>query len=93
MVPLIKQLGKSLTLIDSIGNGFAWLFAVSGKDSTNVMNGFQLTGGALNRTVSSHIGDRYSIALSQQFTDTENQDSFNINMVISGTIFRSNNTN
>uniref|UniRef100_A0A915EPD0 Nidogen n=1 Tax=Ditylenchus dipsaci TaxID=166011 RepID=A0A915EPD0_9BILA len=81
-----KDVGHSLALLDAIGNGMGWLFAKDSSLTPNVFNGFQLTGGSFNRTVNIHLGDRYAIAIKQQFTDREFRDSFAVNMFVSGTL-------
>ncbi|KAI1717083.1 g2F domain-containing protein [Ditylenchus destructor] len=82
-----KDAGWSLALLDSIGNGIGWMFAKAYEGSaSNVLNGFQLTGGAFNRTITIHLGDRYAIVVRQQFTDRQFSDNFAINIFVSGTL-------
>uniref|UniRef100_A0A1I7XL50 Nidogen G2 beta-barrel domain-containing protein n=1 Tax=Heterorhabditis bacteriophora TaxID=37862 RepID=A0A1I7XL50_HETBA len=60
------DLGHPFLLLNSIGSVMGWLFAE--VHSPAVYNGFQLTGGLFNRTVTLHIGDRYYVTIKQQFS-------------------------
>ncbi|ETN72184.1 G2F domain protein, partial [Necator americanus] len=52
-----SDLGSPFLLLNPIGSIMGWLFA--DVQSSTAYNGFQLTGGLFNRTVTLHIGDRY----------------------------------
>ena len=80
--------GKSLLLLDTLGNIFGWLFPKNTSDSEagKLLNGFQLTGGIFNRTVTIHLGERYSISIQQKFTYQPSRDAYNVYMYLSGTL-------
>uniref|UniRef100_A0A7E4W1P9 Nidogen n=1 Tax=Panagrellus redivivus TaxID=6233 RepID=A0A7E4W1P9_PANRE len=82
-VPL--AIAPALLYLDSIGNIIGWLFATQGSE--NAYNGFDLTGGVLNRTVSIHLGDRYALLIKQDFLGRKaDQDFITANVFVSGTL-------
>lgn len=95
-----KEKGKSLLLLDTIGSIFGWLFAkVSDSETEKIQNGFSLTGkifikftklcylgSIFNRTVTIHLGERYSISIQQKFTYQPSRDSYSVYMYLSGTL-------
>lgn len=47
-----KEKGKSLLLLDTIGNIFGWLFAkVNDSETEKIQNGFSLTGNFKNNRI------------------------------------------
>ncbi|VDM83338.1 unnamed protein product, partial [Strongylus vulgaris] len=51
-----------------------------------VYNGFQLTGGLFNRTVTLHIGDRYQVSIRQKFSGRDIYHYFKATVFVSGTL-------
>ncbi|KAI6214615.1 NIDogen [Aphelenchoides besseyi] len=78
-----EEFGWSLQLLDSIANIMSWLF---GKiESSDVQNGFRLTGGVFNRSLNIHLGEQYVIAVRQTFTGREG-DLLRVDIFVSGTL-------
>ncbi|PAV58921.1 hypothetical protein WR25_10468 [Diploscapter pachys] len=78
-----SDLGHSFLLLHPIGSVMGWLFAVAGPDA---YNGFELTGGVLNRTVALHIGDRYRVSIRQEFHGQDDYQYLKSNVYIHGTL-------
>lgn len=62
-IPL--ELGRPLLLLGTLGGVMGWLFAK--PTSPNAYNGFQLTGGFLNRTATVHISE-HTVTIQQDFS-------------------------
>ncbi|VDL84212.1 unnamed protein product [Nippostrongylus brasiliensis] len=62
-----SDLGHPFLLLNPIGSVMGWLFAET--QSPTAYNGYQLTGGHLNRSVTLHIGDRYHAFISGTLPD------------------------
>ncbi|VDM59952.1 unnamed protein product [Angiostrongylus costaricensis] len=79
-----SDLGYPLLLLNPIGSIMGWLFAE--VKSPSVYNGFQLTGGLFNRTVTLHIGDRSHLTIRQQFSGRDIYHYFKSTVFVSGTL-------
>ncbi|KAJ1346639.1 hypothetical protein KIN20_001510 [Parelaphostrongylus tenuis] len=79
-----SDLGYPLLLLNPIGSIMGWLFAE--VKSPSVYNGFQLTGGLFNRTVTLHIGDRSHLSIRQQFSGRDIYHYFKSTVFVSGTL-------
>ncbi|KIH62771.1 G2F domain protein [Ancylostoma duodenale] len=79
-----SDLGSPFLLLNSIGSIMGWLFA--DVKSPTAYNGFQLTGGLFNRTVTLHIGDRYQVSIRQKFSGRDIYHYFKATVFVSGTL-------
>ncbi|KJH50181.1 G2F domain protein [Dictyocaulus viviparus] len=79
-----SNLGYPFLLLNPIGSIMGWLFAE--VQSPSVYNGFQLTGGLFNRTVTLHIGDRNHLSIRQQFSGPDIYHHFKSVVFVSGTL-------
>ncbi|TKR60669.1 hypothetical protein L596_027881 [Steinernema carpocapsae] len=61
-----------------------WLF--SKVHHANEYNGFDLTGGVFNRTVTIHLGERYKVAIRQEFSGRHIQDYYAAKTTVTGTL-------
>ncbi|VDK52730.1 unnamed protein product [Cylicostephanus goldi] len=79
-----SDLGSPFLILNPIGSIMGWLFA--DVQSPRVYNGFQLTGGLFNRTVTLHIGDRYQVSIRQKFSGRDIYHYFKATVFVSGTL-------
>ncbi|KAK6756777.1 hypothetical protein RB195_014916 [Necator americanus] len=79
-----SDLGSPFLLLNPIGSIMGWLFA--DVQSSTAYNGFQLTGGLFNRTVTLHIGDRYQVSIRQKFSGRDIYHYFKATVFVSGTL-------
>ncbi|WKY13835.1 hypothetical protein Q1695_004571 [Nippostrongylus brasiliensis] len=79
-----SDLGHPFLLLNPIGSVMGWLFAET--QSPTAYNGYQLTGGHLNRSVTLHIGDRYHVSIRQQFSGKDTYNYLKVSAFISGTL-------
>ncbi|GMT09886.1 hypothetical protein PFISCL1PPCAC_1183, partial [Pristionchus fissidentatus] len=77
------SLGNSFLLLTPIGSLMGWLFA---EIPHGAKNGFDVTGGLLNRTTTVHYDDHYAITITQQFAGRDIYHYFKSNMEIHGHI-------
>lgn len=81
--PLPAAIGHLFQLVPNLGESIGWLFA---KTANGRQNGYQLTGGIVNRTVSIRFGTGESLQLDYQFKGLNVWDQLNVDMTIAGEI-------
>ncbi|CAI4227251.1 unnamed protein product [Auanema sp. JU1783] len=79
-----SDLASPMLLLLPVGSVMGWLFAE--VQSTEAYNGFMLTGGLFNRTVTLHIGDRYYVTIKQEFSGRDIYHYLKANVFVSGTL-------
>ncbi|CAD6196064.1 unnamed protein product [Caenorhabditis auriculariae] len=79
-----SDLGHPMLLLQAVGSIMGWLFAE--VQSPTAYNGFQLTGGLFNRSVTLHIGNGHSVSIKQEFSGRDIYHYFKSHVYVSGTV-------
>ncbi|KAK0410862.1 hypothetical protein QR680_005366 [Steinernema hermaphroditum] len=79
-----EELGQQLMILYPLGSIMGWLFASSKGPET--YNGFDLTGGVFNRSVTIHLGESYTVTIRQQFLGRHIHEYDKIKSVVTGTL-------
>uniref|UniRef100_A0A1I7Z159 EGF-like domain-containing protein n=1 Tax=Steinernema glaseri TaxID=37863 RepID=A0A1I7Z159_9BILA len=78
-----EELGHQLMLLHPLGSIAGWLFATSQDPAS--YNGFDLTGGVFNRTVTVHLAEDYKVTIRQEFSGSI-RDNDKIKTTVTGTL-------
>ncbi|KAL1109917.1 hypothetical protein AAG570_014151 [Ranatra chinensis] len=78
-----QVLGPSMQLVESLGGVIAWLFA---RPINDAKNGFQLTGGILNHTVSLQFDTNHRILVKQRYLGLDVYDQLKMESEVTGTL-------
>lgn len=81
--PLSENVGFKTQLLSSLGEGIGWIFA---KPMAGYSNGYELTGGKLNRTsnIVFRTGERFQVT--QRFTGLNVYDQLSVDIEVNGDI-------
>ncbi|XP_003375523.1 putative Low-density lipoprotein receptor repeat class B [Trichinella spiralis] len=79
-----EKIGSSMLFLNTLGSIMGWLF--SKPTNQSVENGFTMTGGRLNRTVTVHVADQHTVTIQQDFSGQDNHGYLKTNVFIAGTV-------
>ncbi|KRX88301.1 Nidogen-1 [Trichinella pseudospiralis] len=79
-----EKIGTSMLFLNTLGSIMGWLF--SKPTNQSVENGFTMTGGRLNRTVTVHVADQHTVTIQQDFSGQDNHGYLKTNVFIAGTV-------